>query len=1561
MKWKFWLLLVLVLALSLTWCGAAAADDLFQDLTINGMTNDITLEFNEAPLVRVLVPDDATGLIVEAERISGDEPQHWCEVLDYYRISRCNELYPRFFDSGEWEVTARYTCDEYEEGTDLCEAELSWNTVGMLTVEVNDWMERLDEPYVMLSATTLTQGDWLQVTVGNFQDKNEWYWYDLARMDAGGEWDWFRHTDVNVKADLADSFCIPTIDLDPGDYRLWVRTEAVGYEDNGVYKTFTVTENNDLSDLLSLSASTAAVGVPVEIAMRAEGADWMSLTMTMDEDPFWNNRWETGGSVSCERLETDRPGTYRLTLTAWEGDSSRVVATATYTATTDSYLADPVYTGFPGVISAEQNFSGTITLDSRTERYYVELNYCPQDGEWISLFRTDREPVDPAAETLSLPEMLFAENGRYRLHVHAYAMGIESSYNEFWFFRYFDGPDSVTLKVNDSTGEITVPSNTDLNISVISPAATAVKVMIGDRWEYYGSPESFTFNTGCGSGDFVVLAQISTDTPFWNEENFDWGSFNWETDVEWCLCSNAVVVHARDTNGRLDPPAVTLESANVERGDWINATVTGQNHGEWYWAEIRRLWRNDYGDVGWDYAANCSVDASGNISYPSAVLEPGDYLLTVHANGAGWKGAEKSVPFTVTEGETDDLALYLRSDTILTSQDITFFAYAAGADFMCVDVTWDEDSNWHNYYYSGGESDNWNWSCSQSGVYTFTLSAWEGENSLGETSFTLTVTAPYGKLGAPSVEGLPGVLETESDIEALISFDESTQNIGFELNYCGDEGDWDNIFNDWRRADQDDAGEIFFPAESISRPGIYRLDIHTTAVGWNGSHLNLRFLVTDSLQQSLTLTVNHGSEEDIYLHQTVPLTVTGPEGVTAVRLWSSASDWWDRWAYDPNNPDWYWGFHQGGEETILVQATTDSSVTEWLNDPEHGDLWDFDWSQVSWTLTSGPVTVPVIYYGDLDDPEVSFPDGTTVERGELLRMLVSPVDNAYGFGVQVRRADDETWDLLIDMEFDFASGSTVLLPTDALEPGNYLVQIDPRKYGWQGNSKAYAFTVTEPASWTDEAVFRVFPSEIQTREYVTYSVYAPGAQEVIVCNGNMNARWADRWGESVTDRVMLSRAEVYSLKAYAYYLGDDENEGGWSLVGSAEVNVTAPNGAVELTVDAPSTKKTTDSWTVTLLCDFKGEDGETYCYLSNFTDDWYYELPLVSVEEVGDLLRFTYQVEANSLQVGPYLLTAYALPEETGYDMSLYEGFVEISDGTLEATLTVSPLTADIFEDLDVDLSVPGATAVGLFFDMDHSWHFEPGAALQDTLTAWEDGEWHIYGVYTTDEIDPEAQGFDWGDVNWEGMSNLVTVKVNPPVAELEELNVSLQSDTVKQGRRLILSILNENPGLDVSYGAHLQAVQPAEGDFGYPWFGPDPDGSTIRVDTLLVPPGEYLLVVSANARGCRPVMTSIPVTVTEGTLDTLFLPAGLRTIGEEAFANVAAERIVIPNGVTTIASNAFTDCPNLVELVLPEGITSFAPDALGSSGPVYVRGQAGSYVEAYADLVNNLVFVAID
>lgn len=1758
-KLSRWILFLIVLLSGLVF-SAALTDGAAPALTVNGQTENIILSFNEAPSIRAAVPEGATGLILEAERISGlngepvdpDDPKEWSEWYDRYRLfPLIEETGKRFSDQGVWRITARYTSDDYEDGADPGQG-LVWTNLASLDVIVSNYQARMSAPDITLSPASAAQGSFISVTLNSFQQKNEWYWYELAKMEDSGDWgDWFSHIDLTLKEGVSSAFSVPTLELDPGVYRLSLRTEAVGYEDNVSYKTFTVTENSAPADGIVLRAASVPVNVPVEMNLRAAGADQIEATVTLDEDPYWrSDPFLLDDDTGVWRQYFDRPGTYRVTLTAYENGDGRTAGTAVLTVTASDYLANPVYSGFPGILTAGQDLNGSLVLDARTERAYIELSYCPDNADWQTMYRAGRQIVTPAAEPISFPASLFTRDGRYRLHVYTYAAGIESSYNEYWLLRSSAAAGSATLKVNGGTAAVTVPSSTDVHVELIAPGATAARVLVGDRWNYLGDPGQFAFDLSFGGGDYALTAQITADDPAWQEEGFDWNDFRWE-DLHWGPCSNAVLIHAVTAGGRLDQPAVTLETNTVARGEWLRASVAGQNRGEWYWAQVRRLWRNEYGDIQWEHAMDCYGDASIGLAVPTAPLEPGDYFLTIGADAVGWEGAERSVPFTVTGSSASlpQVALYFAQSTILTSQDIAFCAYADGADFVSVDVAWDEDDNWNNHYEDDDGVNTWSFSCSQSGTYVFTLRAWRNGQSMGEDSFTLTVGAPHGQLEDVALQGVPVVTALNTAITGSFTPDANATDYGVSLTYCPNDGPWDTLYDQGRRKGQTDAAALSFPAAYFSRPGIYRLEIHTTAQGYNGAHLSTQILVTESgMQQSLALQVKAG---EIYLHQNIPVTVTAPANVTAVRLWSSSYDWWDYRVNDGEGFEWFWGFHNGGDETLFAQGTTDASVLEWLNGHDH-DMQGFDWSRVAWTLSSEPVTVSVIKYGDLAAPQVSFPQGTTVERGQMLPLTISPVANAYSYGVQIRRANEDGGNWLMDYDYSaIQETSRISVPTDSLEAGDYVLHIDPRCYGWHGDSKGYPFTVTQSAAWTEEPVFRVSATTLLTREYAIYSIYAPGAEEVMWQIGDSSNR-RSQWGDSLTDNVIFYGEADYVMQGFARYPGDDE----WTPIGETTVVVTAPYGVMDVSLQAPASIPVSDTLSFSAVCDFKGKSGTVNLYFASPDGAQMLRLDPVEQRDEGGLHYLTYQVEANTLALGPYFITAYVIPGAKGYDVGVDEITIDVTGGTLNAALTVNPNPAEIFDDVHISLQVPQATAVALFSDLNGmNWQYESGDTLDRDEPVWWDGTYVFYGLYTTEEIDPDDEGFSWESVHWEGASNSVSLVVNPPSAELEEINATLNKNTVRRGEKIKVTIQNQNPGLDVSYGANLQPVNHEGYSSELAWFGPEESGGKIIwVETLEAAPGDYKLMISANARGCHPVNTWIPVTITEAdqglqmtvqdqnvltgnmlqvvgyakgaahirldvsfenstwepdpafmeaegdclntevffgehpdtvvldltaaypngstetlrktiavsapkgpvhpaiqlnsawqpgrdlyftvtveedvqyvvfvqetgsdddapfaqfipmghptkqfhlsaddytfesgkmyeirvvaagtgydgrqtvlpitrsaSLTSLSLPANLKTIEEEAFSGVEAQRIVVPAGVTRIESNAFSACPNLIELVLPDGITSFAADALGSSGPVYVYGQAGGYLEAYAAAVENLYLIPVD
>lgn len=88
--------------------------------------------------------------------------------------------------------------------------------------------------------------------------------------------------------------------------------------------------------------------------------------------------------------------------------------------------------------------------------------------------------------------------------------------------------------------------------------------------------------------------------------------------------------------------------------------------------------------------------------------------------------------------------------------------------------------------------------------------------------------------------------------------------------------------------------------------------------------------------------------------------------------------------------------------------------------------------------------------------------------------------------------------------------------------------------------------------------------------------------------------------------------------------------------------------------------------------------------------------------------------------------------------------------------------------------------------------------------------------------------------------------------------------------------------------------------------------------------------------------------------LDTPFnpdftMPLGTRIIEEEAFAGIAADSVKLPEGIASIGSRAFADCPNLHRIYIPESCTSIAADVFTPGSDLTIYGQDGSYAEFYA------------
>ena len=87
------------------------------------------------------------------------------------------------------------------------------------------------------------------------------------------------------------------------------------------------------------------------------------------------------------------------------------------------------------------------------------------------------------------------------------------------------------------------------------------------------------------------------------------------------------------------------------------------------------------------------------------------------------------------------------------------------------------------------------------------------------------------------------------------------------------------------------------------------------------------------------------------------------------------------------------------------------------------------------------------------------------------------------------------------------------------------------------------------------------------------------------------------------------------------------------------------------------------------------------------------------------------------------------------------------------------------------------------------------------------------------------------------------------------------------------------------------------------------------------------------------------------GTPDFV-LPAALTTIQAQAFANIHATIVYIPDGVTTLGSKAFGMCYNLTQIRIPATVTVIPPDLFYdiNKRQLTIFGTPGSAAEEFAN-----------
>ena len=1249
----------------------AAADGHEVTLTVNGSSSSQTVQANQNNMLVIRAPG------ATAVRLYDPDDDRY-EYYDRYETLDYLEIRWRYGEVGTKRIYAEARYDDYEDGTDLSEAtDSTWEeSSSTIRLSVTAGSGDFPTPAVSLSASSVAQGGWLTATVTNAPGEGEWYWADLWRTaeDEDSEDEYIGHFDFNSKNEIA----VCAADYEPGSYRLEAGGTNAGYRASSTGYAFTITENENLGRFFEVSTGEASVSEDVFLcACVPDEADraveWMRLLVTKQGNPSWgNDRRDWDGGTVQDWWSSGEEGTFDFTLLAmYEGDAdATLIGTESVTfaaeAGTDP-LSKPDLSDFSGLLSERLDedglLPGTVAADERTEWFDISIEYVPDEGDWVSVYNARREAADGTDwNVLGLPAEIFAREGRYRMSVSCHAYGIPGNDAFCVFLKTSAQKDSnVALTVNGDDGEFQVwESGTNLRAAVTAPGATAVRLLREDRWDYQDCPNGrLTWDMGFGEGDMTFVAQITTDAAVWREDGFDWDSFRWE-DLTWTDISNVVRIRSVSPNGFLGTPEVTVSPASGEvlRGGLLTVEGISQGHDEWLYADMMVLNADDPDNWWWETAEH--FDSAGDplsLTIPTAAYEPGEYYLKVGMDAQGWQANEIYLPVTVLENDDmPEVLLTLSRNTMQANEDLWVYAYAEGTSWLDLEIRWDQDGSWQDGRSGGGESASWSWGCGSGGLYTFALTAYfpeeDGRDPVTVTQ-ELTVTSD-GQLDAPVISGIPAVISTGEGVSGSFSAIAGAGWYNVELNYAPEDGDWDQLYWDERSPSDEGAADISLDGGYFSAPGRYRLSVNAAAVGVDNGYAELWILVLedaepdDSFTLSLFGTTDESEIGELVLYQEVKAALSGPDGMTAARVWDGSS--WDYMAGLDESYHRNYSAYQEGSMTYVAQATTDAAVSEW-GQAHEDDFSEFDWSEVNWSLTSNTMTIQVVCYGSLDAPTVNFTDGTEVERGEYLALTIDPVENGWGFGVRIESLPDEDGRIEIFFDGEFGPDEEILIPTDAMAEGTYTLVCESRRYGWRGQESRCAFTVTEPAGYADEAVFKISKTAVLTNEAFAVSVYAPGAEEVCFCHEALENDW-QRGGNRISYMTSCEDSGSYSFRAFARYVGEDE----WSEIGDGiTVEVSAPYGAPDCSIEVPEVGSAGEelAFSVTWIHGGLGiKSGVISVYDSENQDildgDDGWDVTDESIGETENVFSFVFH--AGALSPGSYRVETHMVPAAQGYD-----------------------------------------------------------------------------------------------------------------------------------------------------------------------------------------------------------------------------------------------------------------------------------------------------------------------
>ena len=486
--------------------------------------------------------------------------------------------------------------------------------------------------------------------------------------------------------------------------------------------------------------------------------------------------------------------------------------------------------------------------------------------------------------------------------------------------------------------------------------------------------------------------------------------------------------------------------------------------------------------------------------------------------------------------------------------------------------------------------------------HTFTTGRWDRieEEWVRTESSVKVVFESYGQLAQPEIHA-PAVFVKSEDggdyhftVTAPIQDDAGhalPENLNIRLGWRDDEWRWEAIRGEEKAS---------IDRDKLVVGQSYTFGVSANAPGYEGSYEEFSFMVVESSDDSIRLTVN-GDEEKAEVTTNAPCyieLVTGREYERLFLYWGDSDEWDTNWPWDWNDDEKKYvrkdSFDTGTYQLVAAVGTVL---------PEYDEEQGLD-EVVEWKY-SNTVTVTAKDDGKVDLPTLSFDKDTMKLTISGITPKMKESTAGYSVSIQSRNSGlwygiEDNWFSLDELKDDQTEFDPITIDIDhayeygdknrlrPVRPGEYRVHVHAQgKPGYANNwtdGKALWFDIpitfgiqarTEPEQG-EEGKWSELTDHVEVEACQDVRVYAdlPEGRYGVMEDGD---DWANEdWDEGCFHYVGRGDAGEYSF-TLCRWNGDDE-DGEWESIEGMTVTmtVTAEGTLSDPAITAPGSVNITD-------------------------------------------------------------------------------------------------------------------------------------------------------------------------------------------------------------------------------------------------------------------------------------------------------------------------------------------------------------------------------------------------